>query len=194
MNIRQMNDMDAFHIIDKAANISQTPEEIIWFLGRIREYTAPKVIVEVGCWTGGNLALMSRLLPDGGGLVVGINPVVRHDMDWIRGPIVSAVAAPNEFIFLDGRADDPSVHGRLANILGGRGIDVLFMDYTDQYDEARDGYDTYRGLMNTPGIIGWHDIGSYPNACGRVWTEAATDHRSDSMIVADRRGIGIVIT
>ena len=195
MNIRHINDLDAFHIIDRMANISQTPEEIIWFLDQVRKYTAPRVIVEVGCWTGGNLALMSRLLPeDGGGLVIGINPRVHHDMDWIREGLVSAAAAPNEFIFLDGRSDDPAVYTRLVDILGGRGIDVLFMDYTDQYDEAKAGYDTYIGLMNSPGIIGWHDISDYPDACGRVWMEASADHRSDSLILSDGRGIGIVIT
>ena len=205
MNLREMSDIDAFNTICPVINISQDPEEIIWFMEQIRMHipAGPMTILEIGCWTGGNLAFLSRLLGEGG-LLIGMNPRTEHHEDWIREREVADISSPAMFQYLDCASNDPDAFQRLVRVLGGqindddtfikgRGLDVIFMDHTDVYEDAKYDYDTYRTLMNVPGVMGWHDTGSYPNACGQVWAEARESYPGHKIQTdSTTSGIGMI--
>jgi len=185
-----MSDLDAFNTICPTINISQHPDEIIWFMSRVRGHVPTvNVLVEMGCWTGGNISLLSKVVSNDG-LVVGVNPVVDHHEDWIRVDLVSNMITPVQFMHLPYRSDDPECFNALLGLLNGRRIDVLFMDHTDLYEEARYDYDTYSELMSPSGVMGWHDVQSYPEGPGRVYDEASQEYRGDSIRITS--GIGVI--
>ena len=181
-----------FDHINSVLNISQTPIEIAQFMGAA-ELHVPNIttIVEIGCWTGGNLCLLSNILTPPG-LIVGINPITNHPVDRINVPLVSRLVHPNQFIYIDGYSEDPNTYDRLLTALDGRSIDVLFMDRTDKYDEAMGDYNMYSKLMNSPSVIGFHDVAAYPDGPGGAFDEVCGDNyiRIDAN---DNRGIGVIL-
>lgn len=192
--IRTLNDTDAFNAINQVLNISQSIDEIQFLMDTIRENTTPKVIVEIGCWTGGNLCLLSRLLPEDG-LIVGVNPIVQHDMDHLDYNLISSIISPVKFYHIGRRSDDPETLNELLFVLQGRKPDVLFTDHTDKYDEAFYDVGTYMPYLNHPGIFAFHDIKSYPNGPGLVWEEVSAIYKGENYISeVEPHGIGILHT
>lgn len=190
--IRTLNDWDAFYHIDRTLNISQSIDEIMWLMARIREHTEPHIIVEIGCWTGGNLCLLSRLLDDDG-IIIGINPIVEHDMDRLDHRIIQDMIAPVKFYHIGRRSDDPETINELLSILQGRPIDVIFADHTDKYDEAVDDIHNYMPLLNSPGVFGMHDIRSYPKGPGLVWDTLSEIYNGERYVSdIEPHGIGVL--
>jgi len=181
-----------FNHINSILNISQTPVEIAQFMSAA-ELHVPNIniILEIGCWTGGNLCLLSNII-NPPGLIIGINPITNHPVDRINVPLVSRLVEPNQFVYIDGYSEDNNTYDRLLTLLDGRLIDALFMDRTDKYDEAMSDYNMYSKLMNSPSVIGFHDIVAYPDGPGRVFNEVRDDNyiRIDAN---DNRGIGVIL-
>lgn len=190
--IRTLNDWDAFYYIDKTLNISQSIDEIMWLMAKIREHTEPHIILEIGCWTGGNLCLLSRLLDDDG-IIIGINPIVEHDMDRLDHRLIQNMISPVKFYHIGRKNNDPETLTELLSILQGRPIDVIFTDHTDTYDLAYYDVASYIPYLNTPGVFGFHDVKSYPNGPGLVWEEVSTIYKGEKYISdIEPHGIGVL--
>ena len=63
---------------------------------------------------------------------------------------------------------DPNVQRRVAEILGGVSLDLLFIDGDHSYEGVRDDFRGYRGLVAPGGLIAFHDI--VEDRGGRLWS------------------------
>jgi cephalosporin hydroxylase len=125
------------------------------------ERIEPKTILEIGTSNGGTLFLFARVaakdaviasvdLPHGefGG---GYPP-------W-RGHLYRSFASDGQEIRLL-RADshDPRTLDEVRAMLGGRTVDVLFIDGDHTYDGVKQDYEMYAPLVRAGGVIAFHDI------------------------------------
>lgn len=134
-------------------NAGQNDKEA-WFFWEAAKKVNPKVVVEIGIYGGGNLKVLSTLVEDKDGLVIGM------DYDWShwsqRKWELSDCICPA--MLLDGDSHLQETLYKLRGILGGRQIDVLFIDGDHSCAGALMDYNMYSPLVRTGGIIGVHDL------------------------------------
>jgi predicted O-methyltransferase YrrM len=156
---------------------SQQPSEISTLLSLLA-LRRPVVVVEIGTASGGNLLLLARAaahdalivsidLP-GGEFGGGYRP-------W-RIPLYRTFAGPKQTIqLIRGNSHAQETVERLMNILGGRGIDFLFIDGDHTYDGVSRDFGLYRSLVRRGGLIALHDIVRHHGALGcdvhRFWQQ-----------------------
>lgn len=117
----------------------QKPNELAELLRLLIDHD-PLVIVEIGVHAGGTLYAWKQIAP----IVIGIdeNPPAQ---DWGSAVIV-------------GDSHDVNTLAALAEQLGGRAIDCLFIDGDHSYDGVRQDYEMYSALVSRGGLIVFHDI------------------------------------
>ena len=106
------------------------------------------------------------------------------DIELHNERLVSSLAPRRVIVHhINGSSSDPNVQGQTAELLGGRPLDVLFIDGDHSYDGVRDDYLLYRGLVAAGGLIAFHDIvedngGRYwSGGVPRFWTEIKKSFR-----------------
>jgi len=124
-----------------------------------------RVIVEIGSYRGGTLELWARLATD---LVVSIDlPDVgfygpAHDMAAMQERNTTFA---ERFPHVHGILGDSHQSGtleRLAKLLDGRKIDLLFIDGDHSYTGVAADYAMYSPLVRPGGIIAFHDAATVP--------------------------------
>jgi len=181
---------------------SQKPKEIAWFWEACKKLD-PKVVVEIGIFAGGTLKILSTLVTDPNGIVVGI------DCDWHNW-------IPNKWDLtesicplklLDGDSHNPSTVEKLKEMLGGRLIDVLFIDGDHSEWGCRLDYNMFGPLVRKGGIIGFHDLvdkGRYPSLIETYadernwgvwgfWDSLKHPEKSEFFAPEESYGIGYII-
>ena len=148
----------------------QKPGELAEFLELLADLQ-PKVVVEVGVYSGGTLYAWSQVAPDS--TVIGI--------DLLEGgpyPVYASNGKPRDehgATMIIGDSHHPDTRDELEKILDGRPIDALFIDGDHTYNGVRMDYDLYRPLVRPGGVIAFHDIVShlYAQNCDVVtlWCE-----------------------
>ena len=173
---------------------TQTPEEILWLLDRVRE-CKPRVIVEIGTDEGGTLFLWSRVAPDDAVIVaidsrplgmlgrVSAYAIVRRG--FARGQ------QRLELLFGRDSHDSMTVED-LERTLADTPIDFLFIDGDHSYEGVRQDFERYASLVRPGGMVALHDVvAADAPGVARFWSELAETHatevRADSIY-----GIGIV--
>lgn len=130
----------------------QHPKELDRFL-TILGILNPGVIVEVGCGAGGSLWAWKQLNPD---RLIGI--------EWDHATPQPFESHGAEMLF--GNSQTEEMVDRLTKLLDGDMVDFLFIDADHRYHGVKTDHNSYRGLVRSGGIIGFHDI--TPIADGRV--------------------------
>lgn len=183
----------------------QERSEIRSLLELVRD-ARPRVVLEIGTARGGTLFLWSRVaapdallvsvdLPDGefgGGYPA-----------W-RAPLYRAFAHDAQRLELL-RADSHSeeTRDRVRDLVGGDGVDFLFIDGDHTYDGVKRDFELYAPLVRAGGLVALHDIvpqgSSDEFLVGEVpqfWAELRATHETREL-VADwaqgRFGIGVVL-
>ena len=133
----------------------QREAEVIWFY-RACEKIQPKVIVEIGIKVGGNFKILSTLL-DKHGLAVGVDPWTK-----ITSREIASAWKMNDALcdvrHVKGDSHDVATQEELQDVLGGRPIDVLFIDGDHSTEGMLADYADYSPLVRPGGIIAVHDI------------------------------------
>jgi predicted O-methyltransferase YrrM len=189
----------------------QEPSEIRGLLDLIAG-DRPRTILEIGTSNGGSLFLFARVAaPDA--LLVSVD--LPHGEfgggypPW-RGRLYRSFAAGAQRIeLLRANSHDAGTLDAVREALGGRRVDVLFIDGDHSYDGVKRDYEMYSPLVRDGGVIGIHDIvppsptgprpkGDFELQGGEVsqfWTELR-EGREVSEFVEDwdsgRFGIGAV--
>jgi len=163
----------------------QRPEEVTWFYRRI-EKIKPKVIVELGVRTGGNSKILSTHLPEDG-LLIGV--------DWWRRcepPLPPATDC--EIHFVSGDSHASTTIERVIELLGGREIDLLFIDGDHSKEGMLQDYEDYGPLVRQGGIIAVHDI-YYLGPVWQAWAELCKQglERYQSPWLLSSIGLGFVV-
>ncbi len=166
------------------------------------EAERPDTVVEIGTARGGSLFLLSRAAaPDaqllsidlpggnfGGGYAA-----------WRKWAYRTLMLPGQRLRLLRGDSHAPATVDRLRALLGGRPVDVLFIDGDHSYEGVRADYRSYSPLVRPGGLILLHDIVEHPPHIGcnvhALWREVR--HLGESLeIVEDPRqgwaGIGVL--
>lgn len=112
----------------------------------------PRTVCEIGTATGGNALLLSHALPDVD-LFLGIDLYVNN-----KATLRLLRPAAQRMVFLDGSSYAPETVARVRRILGGRQLDVLFIDGDHRYEGVKRDFLQYRHLVAEGGYILFHDI------------------------------------
>lgn len=179
----------------------QVRSELVEF-ARFVERQRPRTVLEIGTRSGGTFFLLCRLA-DAQATVISLDlPGGRWGGGYgkYRIPVIHRMAQPGQRVHLvRGDSHDPAVKARVVRALGGRPIDLLFIDGDHSYDGVKQDFEMYAPLVRPGGAVALHDIVPHPEASGvevhRFWneTKARFTHRE---IVADPAqgwaGIGIL--
>jgi predicted O-methyltransferase YrrM len=136
----------------------------------------PRVVVEIGTARGGLLFLLSQLADPDATLV---------SIDYRGGPFgggqsdqecelfASFGPLTQRFVFLRDRSFHLSTREDLVRALGGRGIDLLFIDGDHSYAGARWDFEAYGSLVRPGGLIALHDVCLSPDNAARGFDVAS---------------------
>jgi len=180
---------------------SQVHSEILELLKVLGELK-PKTILEIGTANGGTLFLFSHVAPEDATIISIDLPGGKFGggyPKW-RGVLYKSFALPGQKIHLL-RADS---HKRetleqVKAILGGREIDLLFIDGNHTYEGVKKDFETYSPLVKEGGIIAFHDIvlGPEENVGGvpEFWRKVKDSYESKEIVEdwsQNGYGIGVI--
>ncbi len=157
----------------------------------------PKVVVEVGTYRGGTLYIWCR---------VAQHPELVVSIDLPGGPYGGGyhqrrsrlyrqflAGRPNaRLALLRANSHDPVTLSRLADLLGERRIDLLYIDGDHTYCGVRQDFEMYSPFVRRDGIVAFHDIVTRTQQCGvhQLWSELRQRYPTQEF-VGDGSGKGI---
>lgn len=176
----------------------QVRSEIMEFLG-VAASRAPRAVLEIGTANGGTLFLFTRVAaPDA--LVISLDlPSGRFGGGYPawKAPLYRAFARGTQRIeLLRGDSHAPDAVAGVTRLLGGRPLDLLFIDGDHAYDGVRSDFEMYAPFVRPGGLVAFHDIVPGPDGdvggVPRFWRELKAGRRTNE-IVADwnQGGFGI---
>jgi predicted O-methyltransferase YrrM len=141
----------------------QNPTELRAFLA-IVQARRPRTIVEIGTAGGGVLFALAQLA-DPAALLVSID-IGRHVAT--TAPILRSFLRPEQRLeLIHDRSQHASTRRDLEQLLGGRGVDLLFIDGDHSYGAVRSDHEMYAPLCAPGGLVVFHDIVVAPENSGR---------------------------
>lgn len=187
-----------YRFADRNLGITQIPDEVQAFHAFLRG-RSPRVVLEVGTYSGGHLCMLSRALPTVTTLI-GVDLLVRNKALLRR-------LAPRgvNLHLIDGDSHSPSTRQAIERALGRQPIDVLFIDGDHTYDGVRGDYEMYRDLVREGGVIGFHDIveerrngkqGHWVGGVPLFWREVKANAQTQEFVSdpkQDGYGIGVMM-
>jgi predicted O-methyltransferase YrrM len=183
----------------------QIPEEIAALL-RILQGEPPRTVLEIGTAQGGTLFLLTRVAaPDA--LVVSVDLRRGHFgggyPEW-RAPLYRSLARADQRVELVvGDSHDPRIGQRIRRLLGGRALDLLFIDGDHSHEGIRRDFADYTPLVRPGGVVALHDIvpggpGKHgdPGGVPAFWQEIKAGQADATELVQDWEwgscGIGVI--
>jgi predicted O-methyltransferase YrrM len=155
----------------------QVKEEIMELLKILAKHR-PKFMLEIGTAGGGTLFLFIRVATSDATLISVDLPGGPFGGGYVKQktPYYASFALPGQKIYLL-RMDShkkPTLHA-ISTILGGHGLDFLFIDGDHTCEGVRKDFEMYSKLLNPAGIIAFHDIvpgpPEYVGGVPRFWDE-----------------------
>lgn len=167
----------------------QTPFELHYMLGLLRDQPRPLTVLEIGVYEGGTLWHWLQKADR----VVAVDDTMRDP-----GPAVWkswAAKAGTDLTLLHGSSHDPEIIEQV-RVLGPYGFCLIDADHS--YAAAKLDWENYRDMIDPNGIVVFHDILPRPDyGVDQLWAEVKAQPGSRTMeIVEDansaRCGIGAV--
>ncbi|WP_170233996.1 class I SAM-dependent methyltransferase [Bizionia myxarmorum] len=168
--------------------------------------TKPKVVVEIGTKKGGSLYMWARYfkpkhlisidLPGGihgGGYPKQKRPFYECFLDDEKASKISLI---------QGDSHANKTLEELKRLLNGEKIDFLFIDGDHRYEGVKQDFDMYKDLMNSGGLIGFHDIVAsdyhHNMQCyvDKLWDELILEYKHKAFVqdpAQHKYGLGIVV-
>lgn len=175
----------------------QIRSEICGFLAFAAQHR-PAVVVEIGTAEGGTNFLLGQAIP-------GVERVIGLDLFVANTRLLHEFnVGRRELAYVQGSSHDRATRERLRDVLGGRPIDLLFIDGDHTYEGARDDFLDYRELVREGGLIAFHDIvadhftrfgrqtGRWAGDVPRLWQELRSlDGTREFVDDPEQDGLGI---
>jgi cephalosporin hydroxylase len=178
----------------------QIRSEILGLVERLRQEN-PRNVCEIGTADGGTNCLLTHALPT-------VTLVVGVDL-FVKGKVRLRYfgSEQHELQYVDGSSYAPETVARVAGILDGRMLDVLFIDGDHSYNGVRDDFLCYRSLVREGGLIVFHDIcpdfktrfgvptGRYAGDVPRFWQKLRRAYPHEEFVEdsgQDGLGIGMI--
>jgi predicted O-methyltransferase YrrM len=179
---------------------SQIAEEILGFIEFVRA-RQPKTLVEIGTEAGGTHLLLGRALTS-------LEHTIAVDLRVRNRQAVRGLQrAPVRFTAVDGDSSSPQTLEHVRSALGGRQIDVLFIDGDHSFRGAASDLLSYRPLVSPGGVIAFHDIvpdgwlrtgaatTAYAGEVPLIWERLRNDFVSTEFVASwnqEGKGIGVI--
>lgn len=171
----------------------QNEFELRRFLERVQALR-PSVVVEIGTARGGMFYCFSQLaardatlvsidLP--GAINCGGQTETEREVFATFGPVTQ------QFHFIPDDSHLPATRRRLVEVLGGRKIDLLFIDGDHSYEGCLADFDMYHDLVGARGLIVLHDICLFPEewpdrpGVGLAWRDLKARYGGEEIIDPD---------
>ena len=180
----------------------QKRSELVEFLDRAARLR-PAAICEIGAASGGTLCALAH--------VARPSLLVSVDIDFTAARLHALPKlgrGDQTIICIKGDSHVEPVRARLADVLRGRPLDVLFIDGDHSYDGVSADFRAYSSLVRPGGLIGFHDIvpdfntrfgtPTAANSGGvpQFWRELKETHEDHEELIAspgqDGYGIGLL--
>ncbi len=169
---------------------------------RMLQMKPPRAVLEIGTAQGGVFWLLCRLAaPDATLVSLDLPPDERHSGGQRISIDLQSMKKPGQTIYVvHGNSHDPGTPNRVAGLLGGRPLDLLFIDGDHSYEGVSQDYHMYSPLVQARGIIAFHDIVKthWPGCqVDRFWNELAMNASLQPRAIFGRvpshfGGIGVV--
>lgn len=169
----------------------QIPSEIEQ-LAREVERLAPSTILEIGTSNGGTLYIWARYVKNCK-RIVSIDLPEGYPCRKIR--FFKLFDKTKEFCFLRGDSHSTATVKMLAQVLGDRYVDFLYIDGDHSYEGVKKDFDAYSKFMAPGGIMAFHDIIHRPGyGVDRFWKEVKNQYSSKEIVSSrSQNGFGISI-
>jgi len=175
----------------------QLEPEITGFL-ELAAKERPRTVCEIGTAKGGTTFLLGQALPTTE-LLIGVDRFIR------RRPRLGFFTRPGQSVLLlDGDSGSGETLDQVKNALGGRPLDLLFIDGDHTFAGVARDFHVYRDLVREGGLIAFHDIieDSFtrtgvrtPHWTGdvpRFWRLLKEAYRAHELVASpDQDGLGI---
>lgn len=137
--------------------IQQNESELRMFLAKVASELKPERTVELGSWIGTTAALLSWVTS---------RITVSLDIEEYGGKEQALAIAPNRNLrfHLANAMSKATVISTLSEI-GGRSIDLLFVDDGHRTEEVTKEFEIWKGAVRPGGWIVFHDINPDANQC-----------------------------
>lgn len=172
----------------------QARNELVPVLDIVKQ-RRPKTVLEIGTASGGTLFMLTRVAaPDA--LIISLDlpdGPFGGGYSEERIPLYEAFALPTQTMrLLRANSHDSSSLDAVREALGGKTIDLLFIDGDHTYEGVRQDYEMYSRLSSADGVIGFHDI-VYAPGVDKFWKElkAAQPDKCREFISQDGSVFGI---
>jgi predicted O-methyltransferase YrrM len=180
-------------------------ESEILALMRLVEETQPARILEIGTHLGGTLFLLCRAAPAHAHLVSLDLPLAGRPggARLRRLPRVPAPAVPRlreagaEITVLTGNSQEPSTATRVERALGGKPLDLLFIDGSTRYEHVSRDFEPYSPLVRPGGLVAFHDVwpGEFAGGAPRFWREIQGGYEWQEFVTSPEQeayGVGVL--
>lgn len=138
----------------------QVKEEIAGFMDWVRP-RSPKVVLEIGTARGGTLFLLTRCSAPDARIVTVDYPQGPFGGGYpgYMAPFLRAIGRDSQSIGLvSGDSHAPRTLDEVKCLLGGRAVDLLFIDGDHSYDGVKKDFEMYSPLVRRGGLVAFHDI------------------------------------
>jgi cephalosporin hydroxylase len=138
---------------------TQVRSEITQFLGLLSQ-KPPATVLEIGTHKGGTLFLFARVAT-ADALVVSLDLPCGQNGSypaWRERLYRSFAHDRQRLEIVRDNSHDPRTLEKVRRLLGGRGVDLLFIDGDHSYDGVKKDFEMYSALVTKGGTIAFHDI------------------------------------
>ncbi|MFQ3577991.1 MAG: class I SAM-dependent methyltransferase, partial [Verrucomicrobiia bacterium] len=163
----------------------QISSEICGFIRDVAP-RSPKVIVEIGTAMSGTNFLLGHCLPS-------VELILALDLQPRNQRLVKLFQRPGlTRFFLRGPSAAPETLASVQKLLGGRTVDLLFIDGDHAYAGVKADFDAYWPLVTEGGVVAFHDIvpdhktrygqdtGNWAGDVPRFWQEIKAGRRFEN--------------
>ncbi len=155
----------------------QHGSEIREMLLAILPTTEVRTVLEIGTFEGGTAYVWGQLVgqyPTGKVVCVDVKFGSDYEGCNLKGnhgipPIYRKTIPGTRIIEIEGRSDDPDVIFNVQKALGGRRVDLLFIDGDHSYTMAKRDFETYCVFVRKGGWIAFHDAVNPVWSCSTLW-------------------------
>lgn len=172
---------------------SQVREEISGFMKLVAE-RPPKTVLEIGTDKGGTFFLLTRVAsPDALVLSLDLPAGQLYAYPVWREKLYRAFARERQRIELVRQdSHDPRTVDTIRSVLGGRTIDLLFIDGDHSYDGVKKDFEMYSPLVTPGGTVAFHDIVEgvevHVGGVPKFWREVKQNRRHREFVKSWEQG------
>jgi cephalosporin hydroxylase len=171
--------------------ILQHGSEIRAMLLTILSYTEIKTVLEIGTWEGGTAFLWGQIVDRYlEGKVVCVDVEFGSDypgcpFDWGNHipPLYRKTIFENRITEVKGKSNDPKVIREVEEVLGGKRVDLLFIDGDHSYGMVKHDFETYVRFVKGEGWVAFHDAVNRDVSCSSYWTEMKKKYDGKEFVV-----------